>query len=53
MIDARTAWKYRRLAWKYRKLWKYRGLWTRRKDVLAASMTAAAIGLALGQKHTR
>jgi hypothetical protein len=53
MIDAHTAWKYRKLAWKYRRLWKYRGLWNNRKELLAGTITAASIGWALAHKHSR
>lgn len=46
MISPRIAWKYRKLAWRYRALWKYRSIWQHRKDVMAALLTGAVVGWA-------
>ena len=45
MISARTAWKHRRLAW------KYRGLGVSRKQVLAGVIAGLAITVALARKR--
>ncbi|MFN7992205.1 MAG: hypothetical protein U0Q18_01300 [Bryobacteraceae bacterium] len=53
MVTPRTAWKYRKLAWKHRGLWKYRSLWQHRKDILAAAITAATVSWAATHPRER
>jgi hypothetical protein len=51
MFSVRNAWKYRKVAWKYRRLWKYRGLWRHRKELLAGVVGGVAVGWALSHRE--